>query len=442
MYLLKLLPRFRDAYRALDLLAEREVWTRDQIEEFQLERLNLIWKTATTHVPYYRQMCQDKRLPRHFSTLAEYALLVPILSKEKIKENPEHFLSENRSPGKWRFTSGSTGVPMRVYGETRAHLERLRCRYRYQTMWGVDIFDPSVFLSGRGATFAPGISGQAVKLRMCAEDYLRNRLRLSGYDLSKCHLHAYLEKITRFRPALLYGYSSAVYVLASEAATLGFHPDFLHLVVLTAEPILPSYIPLIEAVFCAPAIREYGSAEFHLIAYEDKERVFRVREDIVFVETIPEKNGAYKIVISDLINPSFPLLRYDIGDQTNKRLNRFATGFSSLDQVIGRNNDFLQTKSGDLLHPQVIKDMFEHYTDIRRFRAHQGKDGNVKIFIEVQEQSYNIDTGRLKKMVSNKLQGYAADIHIVDTLPITSGGKHRWIISELLIEGLNPSDKG
>ena len=117
---------------------------------------------------------------------------------------------------------------MRVYGETRAHLERLRCRYRYQTMWGVDIFDPSVFLSGRGATFAPGISGQAVKLRMCAEDYLRNRLRLSGYDLSKCHLHAYLEKINRFRPALLYGYSSAVYRCAGRDALVDILQGRMH----------------------------------------------------------------------------------------------------------------------------------------------------------------------------------------------------------------------
>src|SRR5262245_48598823 len=81
MRLMRFLPRFRRAYRELEILAARECWPRAEIQAFQLKRLNEIWAHAVGHVPYYRRLAQERRLPICFQSLSEFGDRVPVLSK-------------------------------------------------------------------------------------------------------------------------------------------------------------------------------------------------------------------------------------------------------------------------------------------------------------------------------------------------------------------------
>ncbi len=73
MTLLRLLPRFRKAYREMNVLAARERWSRGEVEAWQLERLNAVWKHAVAHVPHYRQLIARLNLPPRFiGTTHEY----------------------------------------------------------------------------------------------------------------------------------------------------------------------------------------------------------------------------------------------------------------------------------------------------------------------------------------------------------------------------------
>ncbi len=60
---LQLFPRFRAAQRAMAELEAREQWSRNDIEAWQLERLNELWAHAIQYVPYYRQLAITNRLP-------------------------------------------------------------------------------------------------------------------------------------------------------------------------------------------------------------------------------------------------------------------------------------------------------------------------------------------------------------------------------------------
>lgn len=127
MNLLRLLPRFRRAEREMTVLESRERWSRGEIEAFQLDRLNGVWGHAVAHVPYYRGLRADRRLPGRFASLDEFRAAVPVLSKAAVRANPSVFLSERAQPGGWRRTSGSTGNPTPVYWGAAAHQEVLRC---------------------------------------------------------------------------------------------------------------------------------------------------------------------------------------------------------------------------------------------------------------------------------------------------------------------------
>jgi phenylacetate-CoA ligase len=440
MQLLRLLPRFRKAYQALAPLEAREWWSRAAIEDFQLERINTIWLHATRHVPYYRALRVACGLPQTFRSLVEYTATVPLLAKGTVKARPDEFLSEHAGRGRWHRTGGSTGSPMSVYWATDSHQEMLRAKYRMDAAWGLDIFDRKVFLWGHGGSFAPGLAGRLARWRQPWEDRLRNRLRLSAYQMGTADLQRYLRLLAAFRPASLYGYSTALYLLAEEAAAARFRCDSLRLATMSGEPAFPGLTAAIERALGVPAVVEYGAVECGFIAGQGPDRTLRVREDMTLVETLPRADGGFDIVVSVLNNPSFPLLRYAIDDVTDAPLQVPGAGFAILHNVWGRRNDLVVSRSGRLVHSIGIKHIFEHCHGVRRFRAHQDLDGKVSVVVEASDRSAPPDTTGAERQLQDLLEAYPVSIAVVDAIPGTLAGKHRWVVSDLAAQRLGLSN--
>jgi phenylacetate-CoA ligase len=340
------------------------------------------------------------------------------------------FISEKATHGSWQRTGGSTGRPLDVYWGYDAHLEMLRAKYRFYHMWGIDIFDRMVFLWGHGASFSPGWAGILARIRQPAEDRLRNRLRLSAYQLGREDLHRYLRRIAAFCPASLYGYSNAVYLLALEAMVMGFHCDSLKLVILTSEPVSPKIRATVQRAFGVPASLEYGSIECDFIAGESADGTLRVREDVVFLETIGRTDGSYYIVLTVLTNPSFPLIRYSIGDMTRVPLESPSAGFAILKSVDGRDNDLLMSRTGRILHPTIIEEIFDHTPGVRRYRVTQKADGSLAVLVESMDKQPIFNTSILLQKLSGLFEGYPVEVEVVSEVPSLLSGKHRWILSE------------
>src|SRR6185437_6862254 len=185
MTIARWLPRFRRAARAMEVLREREQWSRGDIHAFQLDRLNRLWKHAAAHVPHYVKLAEEHGLPEQFASLEEFSQRMPLLAKSRIKENPNALLSDRAGHGHWKYTGGSTGTPTTAYWSHDAHRESLAAKYRFQASWGIDIFDRTTFLWGRGAAIVPGFRGRWNRFRQPYIDRLRNRQRLPAYDMSR-----------------------------------------------------------------------------------------------------------------------------------------------------------------------------------------------------------------------------------------------------------------
>jgi phenylacetate-coenzyme A ligase PaaK-like adenylate-forming protein len=256
-----------------------------------------------------------------------------------------------------------------------------------------------------------------------------NRVHFSAYKLGNADLQRYLARITEFKPVQLYGYSTATYLLAVEALRSGFtKPDSLRLVTLTSERATKAIREAVHRAFETNVTEEYGAAECLIIAYEDRQHLLRIREDNVMVETLPIGDGYYKIVISVLCNPSFPLLRYDIGDLTEKPVTETNVGFGLLGPVFGRANDFLISASGKRVHEGVLDGLY-HYP-IRCFRAHQFSNGKVLLLLEVGSAT-NIDPANIQEKVTALLDGQEVEVRLTESIPPTSSGKHKWITSDI-----------
>jgi phenylacetate-CoA ligase len=430
MTIVRALPRFREAYRALDVLAARERWSRAEVESYQLERLNATWRHAVAQVPHYRDLAIRRRLPKRFSDLAEFRRVVPVLSKSAVQQRPGWFLSEQAPRGRWRHTSGSTGFRTAVFWGDDAYRQSLRAKYRLLSSWGVDIFDRSVMFWGDGAVGLGPLAGTFVRARRSVEDRLRRRLRLEAHGLGPDRLRSHLRRIERFRPVAIYAYSTAAYMLAREALASGFRCESLKVVILTSEMALPHMVETVERALGVPAVQEYGSVECGFLAGEDPARTLKVREDLVLLETCPRSDGRFDIIATVLNNPAFPLLRYAVGDTTSTAVAPVEEGFAALTEIIGRHNDLLVSRRGDQVHPTFVCHLLEDLPGVTRFRARQRAGGAVHILVEVKGASSSINVAKLRDRLQ-KVIGFQVHIELVSDLPSMPSGKHRWIVSEL-----------
>jgi phenylacetate-CoA ligase len=441
MKLLRLLPRFRHIDQTLREFEAREGWSRHEIEAYQLERINRLWSSAKNDVPYYRKLAQDCRLPERFHSLDEYSRCMPTLSKQSVRLSRQEFLSERPKAGRWHLTGGSTGNPTAVYREHIAHAEMLRGRYRCEQAHGLDVLDNKVFLWGHEGSFSPGWKGLAERAIRPWEDWLRNRLRLSAYDLSEEALAAHVLTMQRFQPRSIYGYSSAVMLLAQVVGASAQLLPTLKLAILTAEPSDQDMRQQVAEMLQCTAVVEYGAVECGLLAYGMPDGTIRTRDDTVFIETIPKfdeplqnepysEPRSYDIVVTVLNNASFPLLRYRIEDVTSQPVNRPANGFGILTDVQGRANDHLVGMHGKKLHSMALKHALECWPDIRRFHAYQDRDGHLKITLETPHGISAKLVRQLENHLTDLIEGFPVEIR---TLPLIAGnlaGKHRWIVSD------------
>ncbi|MCX5672198.1 MAG: hypothetical protein NTU94_12845 [Planctomycetota bacterium] len=104
------------------ILADMEVmdgWTRRHMEEYQGERLRDLVLWAAQKAPYYRETFRRVGIrPDDIRGIQDLPRL-PTLDKNVVRGDPRRFLAERRWPALLirGHTSGSTGVPLVVYGD-------------------------------------------------------------------------------------------------------------------------------------------------------------------------------------------------------------------------------------------------------------------------------------------------------------------------------------
>jgi phenylacetate-CoA ligase len=424
-HLLLISPRFRRARRELSRLADRERWSRPEIETFQCRRLNALWSHAVRFVPHYRRLSRSLDLPDRFESLDEFRNRVPILRRASIGSDTRALLSERAGPGFWHRTSGSTGAPLNVFWSRSAHREMLRSKYRFEAAWGLDMLDRKVFVWGYDTR-------RVRRLQLAILDRLRGRRRYTVQKLAPEDLRRYLAEIEKFRPASIYGYTNAIHLLAQEALAAGFHCSSLRCIIVTSERVTFRVRQAIHDAFQVPVVGEYGSVECGFLAGEFPDGTMRVREDVVLMEAIAGGHGHLDIVVTRLNNPSFPLIRYAIGDLTDEPLTFPERGFAILGDISGRENDLIFTRLGIPVHPARIETLFEDpgCVGIAHYRVHQETDGAVTVRVEPDGSSSPPDLAVIRQKLEELIEGYPVTLDVVDSLA-GSGDKLRFVTSDL-----------
>lgn len=360
---------------------------------------------------------------------------LPILEKREVAEHSAWMIHpryrSRRLPE--ATTGGSTGAPLKTYSDPHIPLHFMS--WRMLGWWGVDIGAPSGYLYRNVPEDRDRFFQQAM-LWPTRRDWL------SAATMTPAKMEGFHRSLYRKRVEYLVGYVGAVDVFASFLRERSLTLPHLKAVWTTAAPLPEGKRGWLEEVFRAPVYTQYGSCEFYWIAAECAvKRGLHVGNDIRHVEvvrgaSVVEDGEFGDIIVTDLVNKAFPLIRYRIGDEGRMLPERCSCGlpFPLLDYVRGRITESILTKSGARIPGEYWTTICDDLSaSVKAFQVHQFRDRTVQILYQMHDGA---DAGPVIESLSARMKaqfGGDLDVRLVEgVVNVNENGKTRFVVSEAM----------
>ncbi len=251
----------------------------------------------------------------------------------------------------------------------------------------------------------------ATELARRLDPMLSNRIRTFSVLLPLPEL---VRALNDFQPAILFGYPTALLLLAYEqmAGRLKIHTVEIFT---GGEWLAPAARNRIEKAFNCHVRDVYAASEFPGIAFECGHGWLHVNADWVILEPVDE---AYRpvpaglasrtVLMTNLANRVQPIIRYDLGDSVIMKPDPCPCG-SPLPamRVEGRRDEilFLQTSGGETipLLPMALATVVEEAPGVKRFQVIQTAPATLCIRLEA---SPGADDQQVWETVVHRLRDY------------------------------------
>ena len=413
---------------------ERSQWLNPQaLADLQLNRLATFLRNAAQNVPYYAEQFASLSLRAEDMRSLDDFRKLPLLTKPLIREHSEQ-LKSKRAQRLVRYnTGGSSGEPLVFYMGMERVSHDVAAKWRATRWWGVDIGDPEIVLWG-----SPVELGKQDRIKAWRDRLLRSHL-LPAFAMSEANMREYLTRITATRPRMLFGYASALALLArfAEAERRDLSRLGIKVAFATGETLYPDQREVIGRVFGAPVANGYGSRDAGFIAHQCPQGTLHLSEHIV-VELLGADGGPVppgqsgEIVTTHLATGDFPFIRYRTGDMAVAAGQPCpcGRGLPALAEVQGRTTDFIYTPSGLAMHALALIYEVRDKPGVKAFKFVQDADLSLELFLVCDsdltaEVEQSIRAGVLRRVGD----GASLAIRRVSAIPPEKSGKYRYVVS-------------
>ncbi len=356
---------------------------------------------------------------------------IPVLTKKEVKACLVDILTVPES-SKFLLkgaTGGSTGIPMAFFHDKRNPVEAFA--WRYLKWWGINPWDDGAYL------WRMPQKTKLYSLLNCVLWWPTKKLRFDATTLNQEHFGFIVNKINKHQPKLIQGYVGSVYEFAlylNENKVKIHQPKAVWV---TSAPLMPYQREVIEEVFRAPLFNEYGSSEIPWIAaQQSKDSPLFVNQEGRYIEIInQDDSGEGDLIITDLLNYSFPLIRYELGDRTS-----FATDYESdinllaIREVKGRKGDSIEIPGVGKIDASYLTTIFDEYPNATNgFQLIQKKSLDVvlRVVPNYNHPAYEYEILRVQQLLSDKFcDKIKVDLVYLDKI-LSDRGKPRYILREV-----------
>lgn len=390
-------------YRTYREIRSAQWWDRDRIREVQEEKLKRLVRHAYQNVAYYRTTFDSLGLRREDVQHLEDLQHLPLTSKRDLQKVPvEELLDRHQSPaGLYReLSGGSTGTPFVTYYDAAFRKVRNSRFLRALVTAGYRLGHRMLLVTSRTAN-------------------IRYR-RILGWSYASYSEPAdeVMERFIRHRPRFLYGYVTALRLLAQELDCIPPAKRQLAAVLTTAETLDPATRVLLESTFGCRVFNLYGLSEMGLVGWECEEhRGFHLAEEGILVEPVPISEGqdGHRLVFTNLDSEAMPFIRFDTKDLgVFGRPQPCACGRTTtvLKRVDGRVYDCIHLANGRRLSPYALTDAIIRVVGVQRFRVLQRAVGEILIELESSDEQQDAAPQAVRTAVKATV-GAGTDVQVV-----------------------------
>ncbi len=407
------------------LFIESQYWSRETMEEYQLDKLNQLLDVAKNSSAYYAEKFNEMELP--LKSIDQFRDSTALIDKRKIIENHINLKTKHYSNQFKHATSGTTGDPMIVYISGLSEVYRSACHKRFHNWWGIKENEKNVYIARKNSNLKETLFS---KLKM----YLRRRLDIDVFDLNDKTIIKYYKEIEKFKPTYIRGYKSGVLEFAEllDKFNLKFKNFKLKVVIVTSEVLYENERKYIEKILNCKVANEYGSVEAGVYANECPDGSMHINEETVYMYT----NDRNEAIVTELDNDSLPLINYKNDDVITISEKYCSCGRTSrtIDEVKGRVSGYIVkvdgTKVNQVILPIIFMELNEsQFKDsVKKFQVIQRYDKFIVRIIPLDNFNDICEEYIRKRMFEEIGHDIEVKFEMVESIERDKSGKFRIFI--------------
>lgn len=404
-------------------LENLKAWKSGTSPEDTQARLRALIRHAVQTVPYYRDFDPDTPIEQ-----------MPIMDKESLRQSYDAHLSSPflHAKGNRRMsTSGSTGTPFTVIQDKRkAACDRAD---------GIFLGEVANYRIGeRMAFFRVWVKNvQKSRFRLFAE----NSLMIDSSDLGDAALQRIAETLRKEKVHCICGYSSALGVLIDFLLRTKADPKAFSVTsIIPISESMPDPVRRdLKSFFRCPVRAWYSNEENGIMGIQaEDDNSYYINSESYYYEILkmdedtPAEDGELgRIVITDLTNYAFPMIRYANGDLAiaEHRKGRNGNYKLILKELYGRRSDLIFDTSGRPVTPYVITNNLWNVPGIRQFQFIQKGRTDYELRLNGDPSGMDMEDilGRIRPYFGPEA---SFKVTFVDEIPVLNSGKRKYICNE------------
>jgi phenylacetate-CoA ligase len=418
--------------RRLRFLEEAQWWDLERIHEYRDCSLHALMQVVYAEVPFYRELMNEAGVRASDIRRPDDLYKLPIVTKEMLQSRYPKLTTRPTGQNTYEVhTSGSTGKNFCVK-EDADTAGWQRASFLLALEWAGWHIGESHLQTGMSLN-----RGVAKRLK----DMFLQCHYVSAFDLSDSRLEQSLDVLEGHGIQHLWGYPASLYYLACLALKKGWN-NSLRSVVTWGDNLHPQHRKTIETAFRTRVFDTYGCGEgMQISAQCGQDDVYHIHALDVVVEFLDAEGNPVEpgqpgnIVLTRLHPGPMPFIRYRVGDvgiSGNGRRCSCRRGYDLMESIEGRDTDVVVTPSGNRLIVHFFTGILEHFAEIDCFQVVQETIDTMLVRIV---PTTHISSTARERIASALLEkgalGMDIRIELVDSIPLTPGGKRRFVISRI-----------
>jgi phenylacetate-CoA ligase len=420
----------------LRALERSQWWNPERLEALRTARLREFLLHAGQHVPYYREAFRTHRFDASRVDGVDSLRALPFLTKTVIRDQGRALRSGRAGALKRYSTGGSSGEPLIFYIGNGRVSHDVAAKWRATRWWNVDVGDPEVVIWG-----SPIELGAQDRMRALRDRILRTTL-LPAFEMSDANLDHFVDEIVRIRPRMVFGYPSALALVAGRAKQRRVRLDVLGIRVafVTGEQVYPEHRRLLEQVMGCRVAAGYGARDAGFIAHECPAGSLHICAEDIVVEIVDERGEplpagqAGEIVVTHLATHDFPFVRYRTGDigVLDDRRCPCGRGLPLLREVRGRSTDFVVAADGTRMHGLALIYVLRERPEVRAFKIVQETRQRLRVqVVPAAGWSASVEEAIRDALRARLGRATQVEVELTDSIPAERSGKYRYVVSHV-----------